>query len=51
MATKIGRLVACIEELSPIESLGSLITWLCEVTGQIKYVIQYLAACKTNLMV
>ena len=36
MATKLGRMVICLDRLLPIESHGLLIMWSCEITWQTK---------------
>ena len=45
MATKLGRMVTYLDGLLPIKSHDPLITWSCEIPGQIKSTISLPPEC------
>ena len=49
MATKHGRMVTYRKGLLPIELFGSLITWSCVITTQLKTVVSPLLQCILSL--
>ena len=41
MATKLGRMIACLDGLLPIMSNDPLITWSCEIQGLLTEKVQH----------
>ena len=41
MATKLGRMIACLDGLLPIMSHDPLITWSCEIQGSLTEKVQH----------